>query len=196
MRFPFTTVTCYAYPIDFGFISLHSAVLRLILHSPFPVCREYYSLFVLSSKHGALWLFMWSRSVLSWIFKQAVALCCRVCNRCCALSPDRNEVTKLKFEGKTFHIYANQKEVRAWIVGRGCYALWCAVAVISCLGVLYFPARSLIFHVQDEKIILTYFAPTPEACKHLWKCGVENQAFYKWVFPWLQCFHYSSFIVI
>ncbi|XP_036068275.1 FERM domain-containing protein 5 isoform X2 [Oryzias melastigma] len=49
-----------------------------------------------------------------------------------------NEVTKLKFEGKTFHIYANQKE-----------------------------------------IILTYFAPTPEACKHLWKCGVENQAFYK-----------------
>ncbi|KAJ8417346.1 hypothetical protein AAFF_G00285730 [Aldrovandia affinis] len=50
------------------------------------------------------------------------------------------EVTKLKFEGKTFHIYANQ---------------------------------------EDRKIILTYFAPTPEACKHLWKCGVENQAFYK-----------------
>uniref|UniRef100_A0A8C2HAZ4 FERM domain-containing protein 5 n=1 Tax=Cyprinus carpio TaxID=7962 RepID=A0A8C2HAZ4_CYPCA len=53
----------------------------------------------------------------------------------------KDEVTKLKFEGKTFHIYANQKE--------------------------------------DKKIILTYFAPTPEACKHLWKCGVENQAFYK-----------------
>ncbi|XP_061557586.1 FERM domain-containing protein 5-like [Phycodurus eques] len=52
-----------------------------------------------------------------------------------------DEVTKLKFEAKTFHIYANQTE--------------------------------------DQKIILTYFPPTPEACKHLWKCGVENQAFYK-----------------
>lgn len=38
--------------------------------------------------------------------------------------------------------------------------------------------------LQDRKIILTYFAPTPEACKHLWKCGVENQAFYKWVRAW------------
>ncbi|KAI7814387.1 putative FERM domain-containing protein 5, partial [Triplophysa rosa] len=52
-----------------------------------------------------------------------------------------NEVTKLKFEGKTFHIYAT--------------------------------------HQEDQKIILTYFAPTPEACKHLWKCGVEHQAFYQ-----------------
>ncbi|XP_049579151.1 FERM domain-containing protein 5 isoform X1 [Syngnathus scovelli] len=52
-----------------------------------------------------------------------------------------NEVTKLKFEGKTFHVYVNHKE--------------------------------------ETKITLTYFAPTPEACKHLWKCGVENQAFYK-----------------
>ncbi|XP_061898530.1 FERM domain-containing protein 5 isoform X2 [Entelurus aequoreus] len=49
-----------------------------------------------------------------------------------------NEVTKLKFEGKMFHVNSNQKEM-----------------------------------------VLTYFAPTPEACKHLWKCGVENQAFYK-----------------
>ncbi|XP_061898529.1 FERM domain-containing protein 5 isoform X1 [Entelurus aequoreus] len=52
-----------------------------------------------------------------------------------------NEVTKLKFEGKMFHVNSNQKE--------------------------------------EKKMVLTYFAPTPEACKHLWKCGVENQAFYK-----------------
>ncbi|XP_069767106.1 FERM domain-containing protein 5 isoform X4 [Narcine bancroftii] len=51
------------------------------------------------------------------------------------------EVSKMKFEGKTFNLYATQKE--------------------------------------ESKVILTYFAPTPEACKHLWKCGVENQAFYK-----------------
>ncbi|GCB77603.1 hypothetical protein scyTo_0017626 [Scyliorhinus torazame] len=51
------------------------------------------------------------------------------------------DVSKMKFEGKTFNLYAIQKE--------------------------------------ESKIILTYFAPTPEACKHLWKCGVENQAFYK-----------------
>ncbi|XP_022348563.1 FERM domain-containing protein 5 isoform X1 [Enhydra lutris kenyoni] len=59
----------------------------------------------------------------------------------CSLCACRNEVTKLKFEGKTFYLYVSQKE--------------------------------------EKKIILTYFAPTPEACKHLWKCGIENQAFYK-----------------
>ncbi|XP_029431721.1 FERM domain-containing protein 5 isoform X3 [Rhinatrema bivittatum] len=32
---------------------------------------------------------------------------------------------------------------------------------------------------EDRKMVLTYFASTPEACKHLWKCGVENQSFYK-----------------
>ncbi|CAL9697240.1 unnamed protein product [Knipowitschia caucasica] len=52
-----------------------------------------------------------------------------------------SEVTKMKFESKTFHLYAHQNE--------------------------------------DRKSVLTYFAPTPEACKHLWKCGVEHQAFYK-----------------
>ncbi|KAM4748581.1 FERM domain-containing protein 5 [Rhinophrynus dorsalis] len=32
---------------------------------------------------------------------------------------------------------------------------------------------------EEKRLVLTYLAPTPEACKHLWKCGVENQSFYK-----------------
>ncbi|KAL8197365.1 UNVERIFIED_CONTAM: FERM domain-containing protein 5 [Gekko kuhli] len=59
-----------------------------------------------------------------------------LCRLPAPLARDRNEVAKMKFEGKTFYLY-------------------------------------------EKKIVLTYFAPTPEACKHLWKCGIENQAFYK-----------------
>uniref|UniRef100_A0A4W3IR98 FERM domain-containing protein 3 n=1 Tax=Callorhinchus milii TaxID=7868 RepID=A0A4W3IR98_CALMI len=51
------------------------------------------------------------------------------------------DVTKLKFDGKTFYVHGIQKE---------------------------------------KKIVLTYHTSTPAACKHLWKCGVENQAFYKY----------------
>lgn len=118
-----------------------------------------------------------------------IVLLINISRRCGSLLPcvasarsllGRNEVTKLKFEGRTFHIYANQREVRAWTVGR--FIGKETKAFLCVVGLLYCPARSLIFNVQDEKIILTYFAPTPEACKHLWKCGVENQAFYKWVF--------------
>lgn len=65
---------------------------------PFPVCREYYPLLVLSVKHGAPWLFMWSQSVLPWIFKEAVAFSFRMCNCCCALSPGQE--------------WGNQTEVR------------------------------------------------------------------------------------
>ncbi|XP_069817892.1 FERM domain-containing protein 3 isoform X2 [Dendropsophus ebraccatus] len=40
------------------------------------------------------------------------------------------------------------------------------------------------FHVvvmqKEKKSVLTYHTSTPAACKHLWKCGVENQAFYKY----------------
>ncbi|KAM9431911.1 FERM domain-containing protein 3-like, partial [Clarias gariepinus] len=31
----------------------------------------------------------------------------------------------------------------------------------------------------EKKLVLTFHTSTPAACKHLWKCGVENQAFYK-----------------
>uniref|UniRef100_A0A671V5J4 FERM domain-containing protein 3 n=1 Tax=Sparus aurata TaxID=8175 RepID=A0A671V5J4_SPAAU len=51
-----------------------------------------------------------------------------------------NDVSKLKFEGKTFYVIGIQKE---------------------------------------KKLVLTFHTSTPAACKHLWKCGVENQAFYK-----------------
>lgn len=108
---------------------------------------------------------------------------------------DRNEVTKLKFEGKTFHVYANQKEVRARIVGCACSKNTTCRGCFFCLSLLYFPAHFLIFNVQDEQIILTYFAPTPEACKHLWKCGVENQAFYKWVHKCLPSFNFNVFLI-
>ncbi|XP_076847595.1 FERM domain-containing protein 3 [Brachyhypopomus gauderio] len=32
---------------------------------------------------------------------------------------------------------------------------------------------------REKKLVLTFHTSTPAACKHLWKCGVENQAFYK-----------------
>ncbi|XP_033869290.3 FERM domain-containing protein 3-like isoform X2 [Acipenser ruthenus] len=50
------------------------------------------------------------------------------------------DVSKLKFEGKTFYVIGIQKE---------------------------------------KKLVLTFHTSSPAACKHLWKCGVENQAFYK-----------------
>ncbi|XP_056319032.1 FERM domain-containing protein 3 [Danio aesculapii] len=50
------------------------------------------------------------------------------------------DVSKFKFEGKTFYVIGVQRE---------------------------------------KKLVLTFHTSTPAACKHLWKCGVENQAFYK-----------------
>ncbi|XP_056628823.1 FERM domain-containing protein 3 isoform X1 [Triplophysa dalaica] len=50
------------------------------------------------------------------------------------------DVSKFKFEGKTFYVIGLQRE---------------------------------------KKLVLTFHTSTPAACKHLWKCAVENQAFYK-----------------
>lgn len=45
----------------------------------------------------------------------------------------RNEVTKLKFEGRTFHIYANQREVRAGTVGNTKhFHVWPVCFILSC----------------------------------------------------------------
>ncbi|KAM9859011.1 FERM domain-containing protein 3 [Aulostomus maculatus] len=62
------------------------------------------------------------------------------------------DVSKLKFEGKTFYVIGIQKEIS--LTGR-----------IHC--------------TRMKKLVLTFHTSTPAACKHLWKCGVENQAFYK-----------------
>nr|XP_015217881.1 PREDICTED: FERM domain-containing protein 3 isoform X2 [Lepisosteus oculatus] len=61
------------------------------------------------------------------------------------------DVSKLKFEGKTFYVIGIQKEIS-------------------------FKGR---MHYSKLKLVLTFHTSTPAACKHLWKCGVENQAFYK-----------------
>ncbi|XP_068613904.1 FERM domain-containing protein 3-like, partial [Brachionichthys hirsutus] len=63
-----------------------------------------------------------------------------------------NDVSKLKFEGKTFYVIGIQKEIS--LTGR-----------IQCN--------------RMKKLVLTFHTSTPAACKHLWKCGVENQSFYK-----------------
>ncbi|XP_034450711.1 FERM domain-containing protein 3 isoform X1 [Hippoglossus hippoglossus] len=62
------------------------------------------------------------------------------------------DVSKLKFEGKTFYVIGIQKEIS--LTGR-----------IHCN--------------RMKKLVLTFHTSTPAACKHLWKCGAENQAFYK-----------------
>ncbi|XP_035514698.1 FERM domain-containing protein 3 [Morone saxatilis] len=66
-----------------------------------------------------------------------------------------NDVSKLKFEGKTFYVIGIQKE-------------------ISLTGRIHCNRMSSL-----KKLVLTFHTSTPAACKHLWKCGVENQAFYK-----------------
>ncbi|XP_059825068.1 FERM domain-containing protein 3 [Hypanus sabinus] len=47
---------------------------------------------------------------------------------------------------------------------------------------LKFSGKTFYVHglQKEKKIVLTYHTSTPDACKHLWKCGVENQAFYKY----------------
>ncbi|XP_054467248.1 FERM domain-containing protein 3 [Anoplopoma fimbria] len=65
------------------------------------------------------------------------------------------DVSKLKFEGKTFYVIGVQKE-------------------ISLTGRIHCNRMSSL-----KKLVLTFHTSTPAACKHLWKCGVENQAFYK-----------------
>lgn len=168
-------------------------------HFLFPVCREYYQLFVLSAKHKAPWLFMWSQSGSHEYLKRlwhSVSACC-LCNCCCALSWTgmRWPNWSLKARHFTYMQIKRRWEHQVLDVGERLQSASLTTLFVEHVifaVFLYCPARSLIFNVQDKKIILTYFAPTPEACKHLWKCGVENQAFYKWVHKNLASFHFVS----
>uniref|UniRef100_A0A8C9WFI1 FERM domain containing 3 n=1 Tax=Scleropages formosus TaxID=113540 RepID=A0A8C9WFI1_SCLFO len=51
-----------------------------------------------------------------------------------------------------------------------CCALPLSIALTTTLPLCLCP---------QKKLVLTFHTSTPAACKHLWKCGVENQAFYK-----------------
>ncbi|KAJ7416724.1 FERM domain-containing protein 3 [Willisornis vidua] len=53
---------------------------------------------------------------------------------------------------------------------------WCDVYKLKFEGKIFY-----VFGAQKEKkAMLSFHTSTPAACKHLWKCGVENQAFYKY----------------
>ncbi|XP_074389189.1 FERM domain-containing protein 3 isoform X1 [Zonotrichia albicollis] len=53
---------------------------------------------------------------------------------------------------------------------------WCDVYKLKFEGKTFY-----VFGAQKEKkAVLAFHTSTPAACKHLWKCGVENQAFYKY----------------
>ncbi|XP_064497391.1 FERM domain-containing protein 3 isoform X1 [Pseudopipra pipra] len=53
---------------------------------------------------------------------------------------------------------------------------WCDVYKLKFEGKTFY-----VFGAQKEKkAMLSFHTSTPAACKHLWKCGVENQAFYKY----------------
>ncbi|XP_030326889.1 FERM domain-containing protein 3 isoform X1 [Strigops habroptila] len=53
---------------------------------------------------------------------------------------------------------------------------WCDVYKLKFEGKTFY-----VFGAQKEKkTVLSFHTSTPAACKHLWKCGVENQAFYKY----------------
>uniref|UniRef100_A0A671SLV6 FERM domain-containing protein n=1 Tax=Sinocyclocheilus anshuiensis TaxID=1608454 RepID=A0A671SLV6_9TELE len=53
------------------------------------------------------------------------------------------------------------------------------VLIVSTFAVPHFNYSFFLFIYLQKKLVLTFHTSTPAACKHLWKCAVENQAFYK-----------------
>ncbi|XP_041855060.1 FERM domain-containing protein 3 isoform X2 [Melanotaenia boesemani] len=84
------------------------------------------------------------------------------------------DVSKLKFEGKTFYVIGIQKELNCTV----CNPVHHHTHYI-CVSLFQISLTGRIHCNRMKKLVLTFHTSTPAACKHLWKCGVENQAFYK-----------------
>ncbi|XP_023199718.1 FERM domain-containing protein 3 isoform X1 [Xiphophorus maculatus] len=84
------------------------------------------------------------------------------------------DVSKLKFEGKTFYVIGVQKEINCTV----CNPVHHHTQSI-CVSLFQISLTGRIQCNRMKKLVLTFHTSTPAACKHLWKCGVENQAFYK-----------------
>ncbi|XP_039887608.1 FERM domain-containing protein 3 isoform X2 [Simochromis diagramma] len=88
------------------------------------------------------------------------------------------DVSKLKFEGKTFYVIGIQKEINVLSDCTVCYPVHHHTHCI-CVSLFQISLTGRIHCNRMKKLVLTFHTSTPAACKHLWKCGVENQAFYK-----------------
>uniref|UniRef100_A0A8C1ELZ4 FERM domain containing 3 n=1 Tax=Cyprinus carpio carpio TaxID=630221 RepID=A0A8C1ELZ4_CYPCA len=53
------------------------------------------------------------------------------------------------------------------------------VMIVSTFSVPHINYSFFLFIYLQKKLVLTFHTSTPASCKHLWKCAVENQAFYK-----------------
>uniref|UniRef100_A0A8C9WNN7 FERM domain containing 3 n=1 Tax=Scleropages formosus TaxID=113540 RepID=A0A8C9WNN7_SCLFO len=82
----------------------------------------------------------------------------------------------LGFTATGFVVFQGNKRIHLlkWSMGfdrsAGSCALPLSIALTTTLPLCLCP---------QKKLVLTFHTSTPAACKHLWKCGVENQAFYK-----------------
>uniref|UniRef100_A0ACB8ER80 FERM domain-containing protein 3 n=1 Tax=Sphaerodactylus townsendi TaxID=933632 RepID=A0ACB8ER80_9SAUR len=86
----------------------------------------------------------------------------------------------------TIHVQSGSPEVpkspSGSCEGAGCCSAFSPLVSGSDVYKLKFEGKTFyVIGIQKEKkAMLSFHTSTPAACKHLWKCGVENQAFYKY----------------